>query len=227
MNPEHNAEISPAATPGSNIRVWLIEDNDAYRRSLSRVIDLLDDCVCEYDFDSAESAIRRFKEGRQPDVVLLDIGLPGIDGITAIGQIREIYPDCKLVILTVFDDHDRIFGAVCAGADGYLLKTSSNEDIERAIRETLAGGASMTPQVARKVLTLMNHSRPTADDSGLSPREMEVLSRLVEGMTKEEIGVALGISRHTVDKHVRAIYQKLHVNTRAGATAAAIRRGLV
>ena len=211
------------------VRVWVVEDNEPYRRTLSRILGFTPDCRCDHMFGSAEAALQQLILDGPPDVLLLDIGLPGIDGITAIGRFRQLRPDLKIVILTVFDDHDRIFAAVCAGADGYLLKTSSSEDIERAIIEVSRGGASMTPQVAKKVLALMSTQRPRSgeNDAGLTGREMDVLKFLVEGLTKAEIGDRLGISPHTVDKHVRGIYQKLHVNTRAEATAAAMRQGLV
>lgn len=209
--------------------VWLVEDNEPYRRTLSRLLGFIPSCRCDHMSGSAEEALRKMDDGVVPDIVLLDIGLPGMDGISAIPQFRQRNAATKIIILTVFDDHDRIFGAVCAGADGYLLKTSSSEDIERAIIEVHKGGASMTPQVAKKVMDLMSSSRTRSEDgdAGLTAREMDVLKFLVEGLTKAEIGGRLGISPHTVDKHVRAIYQKLHVNTRAEATAAAVRQGLV
>jgi len=180
LNDSHDA-----AKPDRRIHVWLIEDNEPYRRTLSRIVSLIRGCRCDYLFGTAEAALEKVRETEPPDVVMLDIGLPGMDGITAIAKLRERAPQIKIIILTVFDDHDRIFAAICGGADGYLLKTSSSEDIGRAVRE------------------------------------------VVDGLTKQEISAELDISRHTVDTHVRKIYQKLHVSNRAGAVAAAIRQGLV
>jgi DNA-binding NarL/FixJ family response regulator len=207
--------------------VWLVEDNEPFRRTLARTINSLRVYRCDHTFASAEAALEKLQGDELPQLILLDIGLPGMDGVTALTHLRALAPECKLVMLTVFDDHDRIFGAVCGGADGYLLKTSSVDEIARAIGEVLAGGASMTPQIARKVLDLMTQKRSNPSDVGLTTREADVLRGVVHGLTKLEIAESLKISSHTVDTHLRSIYQKLHVNNRAGAVAAAMRQRLV
>ena len=177
---------------------------------------------------SVEETLRQIAHDGPPTVLLLDIGLPGMDGISGIPKLREAAPTTKIVILTVFDDHDKVFGAVCAGADGYLLKTSTVERIGEAILEVSTGGASMNPEIARKVLDLFaSKQRKQNPESTLTDRETEVLRHVVKGLTKKEVAVQLDLSRHTVDTHLRNIYQKLHVNNRAGAVAAAIRDGLV
>jgi DNA-binding NarL/FixJ family response regulator len=221
----HTPELSKDSKKPAD--VWLVEDNEPFRRMLARTINSLRVYRCDHAYASAEAALEKLQVEEQPQLILLDIGLPGMDGVTALTHLRQLAPNCKLVMLTVFDDHDRIFGAVCGGADGYLLKTSSADEIARAIGEVLAGGASMTPQIARKVLDLMSHKKSMPSDVGLTSREADVLRAVVQGLTKLEIGQSLKISSHTVDTHLRSIYQKLHVNNRAGAVAAAMRQRLV
>lgn len=209
------------------IRVWLVEDNERLRRTLQLAIKGIDGIECTGDHGNLESALDQLKSSDPPDVLLLDIGLPGIDGITGLPQLKQAASEMKVVILTVFDDHDRVFRAVCAGADGYLLKTSSIERIGEAIREVVSGGASMNPEIARKVLDSLSRQRAVPTGQTLTEREQDVLRLVVQGLTKKEIARELHLSAHTVDSHLRNIYQKLHVHNRAGAVAAAMRDGLV
>lgn len=215
--------------PTEIVRVWLIEDNERLRATLARAINQIPGLRCDADFCAVEPALMQLAGNQAPNVVLLDIGLPGIDGITGLPKLKEAAPQMKVVILTVFDDHDRVFRAVCAGADGYLLKTSPMERIGEALREVSRGGASMNPEIARKVLDLFNNQKPqkAPSDQGLTERELEVLRLIVAGLTKKEVAVRMELSQHTVDTHLRNIYQKLHVNNRAGAVATAIRERLV
>lgn len=207
-------------------RVWLVEDNERLRRTLRASIDNLEGISCDGDFGNLEDAFAELPKADAPNVLLLDIGLPGVDGITGLPKLKSLAPSTRVVILTVFDDKDRVFKAVCAGADGYLLKTSSVDRIGDAIREVAAGGASMNPEIARKVLdTLTKQSKPS--ETSLTDREQDVLRQVVRGLTKKEIARELELSQHTVDSHLRNIYQKLHVNNRAGAVAAALRDNLV
>lgn len=214
--------------PDKPVFVWLCEDNERFRRSLEAAINQIDGLHCTASLGSVEETLKQLAHDGPPTVLLLDIGLPGMDGISGIPKIREAAPSTKIVILTVFDDHDKVFGAVCAGADGYLLKTSTVERIGEAILEVSTGGASMNPEIARKVLDLFaNKQRKQQPESTLTDRETEVLRHVVRGLTKKEVAVQLDLSRHTVDTHLRNIYHKLHVNNRAGAVATAVRDGLV
>ncbi len=215
--------------PTEIVRVWLIEDNERLRATMARAINQIPGLRCDADYCAVEPALLQLASGAPPHVVLLDIGLPGIDGITGLPKLKQAAPQLKVVILTVFDDHDRVFRAVCAGADGYLLKTSPMDRIGEALREVSRGGASMNPEIARKVLDLFNNQKPqrAASDQGLTERELEVLRLIVAGLTKKEVAVRMDLSQHTVDTHLRNIYQKLHVNNRAGAVATAIRERLV
>lgn len=224
--PPADLAAPPAANP-SPVVVWLCEDNERFRRTLCAAINQIEGVVCTESLGSVEDTLRQLNRNPQPQVLLLDIGLPGMDGISGIPRVRACAPNTKIVILTVFDDHDKVFRAVCAGADGYLLKTSTVERISEAIREVAGGGASMNPEIARKVLDLFTHKPPAQSDGGLTERELEVLRLCVRGHTKKEIAANLDLSQHTIDSHLRNIYQKLHVNNRAGAVAAALRDGLV
>jgi len=212
------------------IRVWLIEDNEVFRRNVQRVINGLDGMVCDGSFDSAESAFAALHSNPAPDVMLLDVQLPGIDGIVALGKFKEIIPDTRVIILTVFDDAAKIFRAVCAGASGYVLKASGTDKIGESIRQVMRGGAPMTPEVAKKVLDAFAQSElmpGTEGDYGLTAREQEILRLLAEGLLKKEIADALSISVNTVSTHLRRVYDKLHVNTNTGAVAKALREGII
>lgn len=222
-----NSSPASVSEATGSVKVWLCEDNERFRRTLCAAINQIEGVSCTASLGSVEDTLRELNHNTPPDVLLLDIGLPGMDGISGLPRLRSMAPGTKIVILTVFDDHDKVFRAVCAGADGYLLKTSSVERISEAIREVCGGGASMNPEIARKVLDLFMNKPPAHSDAGLSERELDVLRLVVRGHTKKEIAAALDLSQHTVDSHLRNIYQKLHVNNRAGAVAAALRDGLV
>ncbi len=214
-----------------SIQVWLVEDNEIYCRGLARAIESAEGMNCGGEFDCAEAALEALNSKSAPQVILLDVGLPGMDGLTALEKIRELSPESRVVILTVFDDSDKIFKAVCSGANGYLLKTASTDDVITAVQQAAEGGAPMGAEVAERVLTLFANlaktKRAQADDYGLSPREKEVLHKMAEGLVTKQIASALNVSGHTVTNHIRSIYAKLHVNTNTGAVAKAIREGLV
>jgi DNA-binding NarL/FixJ family response regulator len=207
--------------------VWVVEDNDRYRRILAKMIDQMKGFICDLNCDNAEEAIEAMHERASPDVLLLDIGLPGINGIEAMQKIQSQIPSVKIIILTAFNDRERVFQAISAGADGYLLKTSSAESIETAIYDVLDGGASVSPEVARQVLDQFKKRSKERVDGLLTDREHDVLKLMVEGLTKGQIAEDLDLSTHTVDSHLRNIYLKLQVRNRAAAVAAAIRDGLV
>ena len=213
-----------------HIRVWLVEDNEVFRRNVQRVINGLDGMTCDGSFDSAESTFAALQTNPAPDVILLDVQLPGVDGIAALSKFLEAVPEVRVIILTVFDDADKIFRAVCAGASGYVLKASGTDKIGESIRQVMGGGAPMTPEVAKKVLDAFANSDllPGAKgDYGLTAREQEILRLLAEGLLKKEIADALSISVNTVSTHLRRVYDKLHVNTNTGAVAKALREGII
>lgn len=218
--------MNSAATP-TDIAVWLIEDHDDFRKMVAWQIDQIEHLRCARTFGACEEALAALATEPAPRVILCDVGLPGMDGISGISAIKALSPATHIIMLTVHDDHHKVFGAICAGASGYLLKDASEETIAAAIHDVINGGAPMNPRVAKLVLERFAHLNvaPKAD-YGLSVREREILELMVKGMIKKEIAEKLGVSYHTVNNHLRSIYEKLHVHTRGGAVAKALRERL-
>jgi DNA-binding NarL/FixJ family response regulator len=212
------------------LQVWLIEDNSAYRESLTRAVTLITPADDVRAFGNCEVALEDLARLEAPHVLLLDIGLPGMSGLEGLERFKSLAPAMLIIMVTSFDDHDRIFKAICAGASGYLLKSAPLAEITEAIRQVLRGGAPMSPQVASSVLRIlgqMGQTKPATAEYGLSPRERETLEAMVHGITLKEIAHRMDISHHTVDTYVRNIYSKLHVRSRGGAVAKALRERLL
>jgi DNA-binding NarL/FixJ family response regulator len=151
-----------------------------------------------------------------------------MDGIDGIARLRQLAPQMAIVILTVFEEDDKVFRAICAGAAGYLLKTSSTEDIASAIRSAAAGGSPINPTIARRVLEMFSKANTASQkDYGLTPREMDILKLLVEGSTIKDAAAQLGIGYYTADEYIRSVYEKLQVRSRGSAIAKAVKEGLV
>jgi len=205
--------------------IWIVEDHEDCRRAVARVINRTGNLSCDHAFTTCEDALAALAREPAPDVMLLDVGLPQMNGIQGIREINSRVPSIAIIMLTVYDDHEKIFEAISAGASGYLLKTADAQAIINAIREVQTGGAPMNPRVARMVLEMLTRfGPPSKRDYGLSPRESEVLELMSQGLIKKEIADRLGLSYHTVDNHLRNIYSKLHVNTRSQAVAKALGR---
>lgn len=207
--------------------LWLIEDNGLFRATLARGLERTGRFVCTGSFRTAEAALAAAVPGAEPAAVLLDVGLPGMDGIEALPRLRERLPSSALIVLTVFEDEDKIMRAICSGAQGYLLKTAPVSEIAAAIDDVLGGGSPMNSRIARRVLELFSRLVPPRKDYGLTARETEILQQMVEGRIKKEIASHVGLSVHTVNTHMRNIYEKLQVNTVNGAVAKALRERLV
>lgn len=219
----------PLANPNT-IRVCLVEDHETFRRSLQRLCTPARDLRCIGAFANAEAllaALRDPQASERPDVLLLDVGLPGRSGLEVIPDLHALAPDCRVVILTVFEDEKKISQAISAGASGYLLKTARPEQIVKAIREAAHGGSPMSPAIAASVVKILARLTKPAPAVNLSPRERELLALLVEGLTAKEIADRLGVSIHTTDTHTRHLYVKLGVHSRAAAAARALRDRLV
>lgn len=216
------------AAASKNASVWLVEDHPDCRTTVARVINQIPGLQCARAFASCEEALAALDAEAHPRVILMDVALPGMNGIAGIREIKSRWPDIDVIVLTVYDDHEKVFEAICAGASGYLLKNSSEEVIAAAIQEVLQGGAPMNPRVARLVLNMFSRlASPPKSDYGLSAREKNILELMVQGLIKKEIADGLSLSYHTVDNHLRSIYSKLHVHTRGGAVAKALKERLI
>ncbi len=207
--------------------VWVVEDSTEFRAAVCDLIEQQPDLQCGESFASGEALFEHLNHHFAPELILVDIGLPGVDGSEVIERVRRISPATLLVVLTIHEDNDKIFSAICAGARGYLLKTAPPERILAAVREALAGGAPMTPQIARRVLNLFTQIKAPRWDYDLTDREKDVLSELVSGKTKAEMGKSMYLSPHTIDTHLRNIYAKLHVHSRTEAVAKAFKEKLL
>ena len=208
--------------------VWVVEDSALYRDTLASLIDRSERFRCAQVFGDGHSAVQALNDGKElPRVILMDLALPGMNGIECTRAIRKRTPSIPVVVLTVNQSNDRIFEAICAGASGYMLKSDTSDDILRGIAIALDGGAAIDGQIARRILEMFSHMVTPKADYGLSQREREILELLVEGHTKHRIATQLQLSPHTIDGHVRNIYSKLHVNNRSGAVAKAVKENLL
>jgi DNA-binding NarL/FixJ family response regulator len=214
-------EAAERASTTEVVRVYIVEDLDPIREAYELLLRWTPGFECAGVASSAELALQEPVDAA-PDVVLLDIGLPGMTGLEALTPLRALWPKAEFLVLTVFDDPDRVFEALKAGASGYLVKTAPPTEVLEAIRELHAGGAPMSASVARKVVAAFRAPAPPSDD--LTRREREVLDHLVSGETVKQIAEALFVSPATVAFHVRQIYEKLHVHTRGEAVARALGR---
>ena len=226
-NEPHQQSSFSAAAPAAVIKVAIIEDQRDIRECLTFLINGTEGYSCTGSFRTMEEALDKI--GHQlPDVVLSDIGLPGMDGIAGIRILKERYPSLLMLMLTVYDDDERIFDAMCAGASGYLLKKTPPARLIDSLREAVQGGAPMSPEVARRVIALFREFRPPDRvDYELTPHETRLLKLFVEGHNYKTAAAELGVSVNTVNFHVRSIYEKLQVHTRSEAVAKALLNRLV
>ena len=209
------------------IRVLIFEDNLSLRNSLYQLINGSEGFTCVGAFENCSQLLKNV-EDTKPDIVLMDIQMPGINGIEAVKMLREKYPRLKIMMQTIFEDREKIFQSIYAGASGYVLKNTAPSRFLEFIKETYERGAPMSPTVAAKVLLMITqHDPPTVEHFNLSDREKEVLSFLVKGMSYKLIAETCFISIDTVRAHIRNIYEKLHVHSKAEAVATAIKSKLV
>jgi DNA-binding NarL/FixJ family response regulator len=209
------------------ITVAIIEDLREVREGLTALVNGTPGFRCSGGFRTVEDALRAMSRER-PDVILVDLGLPGMSGIEGIRIMKERYPETPTVVLTVYDDEDEIFDALCAGASGYLLKNTPPARLLESLKEVVGGGAPMSPEVARRVVKLFREIRPPARAShNLTPQETELLKLLVEGHNYKTAAAELGITTNTVSFHLRNIYAKLQVHSKSEAVAKALRDHLV
>jgi DNA-binding NarL/FixJ family response regulator len=207
------------------IRILIFEDNACLREGLSQLLMLRDEYQIAGQYDNATQVIAQ-TEMHNPDLILMDIEMPGISGIEAVKLLRTVNRDVQIIMLTVFDDHSHVFDALKAGANGYLLKRNVSDRLLTSIREVLDGGAPMSPSIARMVIGEMQSLKP-APGYRLSEREKQILSSLADGNSFKMIAADLEISLETVRTHIKRIYEKLHVHSQIEAVSKAIREKLV
>ncbi|MCU1263925.1 MAG: liaR 1 [Acidobacteria bacterium] len=216
-----------AGPPPPLIKTAIVEDQKSIRESLSIFINGTPGYSCTGGFRTMEEALEKIKFDL-PDVVLCDIGLPGMSGIEGIRIIKDRYPKIKVLMLTVYEDDDRIFDALCAGASGYLLKRTTPERLLESMRDAVAGGAPMSPEVASKVVALFRDIRPPdRADYQLTPHEVRLLKMLIDGHNYVTAAAELGVSVNGVKFHMRNIFDKLQVHSKSEAVAKVLRDRIV
>jgi DNA-binding NarL/FixJ family response regulator len=207
------------------IRLVIYDDNQQRRDSLLALLSLAEDMECVADFPDCSHVLEDMMQ-YHPDVVLMDIEMPNVDGISGVSLIKKDHPDIRIIMQTVFEDEEKIFASLKAGAEGYILKNASAEKITQSIEEVYQGGAYMTPSVALRVMSYFN--KPVKDDEyRLTLKEKEVLKLLSEGMSYKMVADKLGISYFTVNSHIKKIYEKLHVHSLGEAVSLALKNKIV
>lgn len=222
-----NDSVDLTGEPAKPIRTAIIEDQKNIREGLASLLNFTPGFECVGSYNSMEEALYRIKSN-VPDVVLSDIGLPGMDGIEGIGILRERYPDLIILMITVYDDDERIFDAICAGASGYLLKRTPPAKLLESLREAAHGGSPMSPEVATRVLKLFREVRPPERvDYDLTPHETRLLKLLVEGHNYNTAAKETKVSINTVKFYIKRIYEKLQVHSKSEAVAKALRERII
>jgi len=214
-------------TDSATLKVGIIEDQPKIREGLRALIEGTEGYRCVGSFGSMEEALA--KVGYElPDVLLVDIGLPGMSGIEGIRRLKNQHPELAMLMLTVYDDDRRIFDALCAGACGYLLKNTPPARLLECLKEAVGGGAPMSPEVARRVVALFREIRPPERaDYALTPHEVRILTLLVEGHNYKTAADELGVSVNTIRFHMRSIYEKLQVHSKSQAVSKALRNRII
>jgi DNA-binding NarL/FixJ family response regulator len=216
-----------ASTARAVIRVAVVEDHREYRDYLVALLNGTPGLRCTESFRSMEEALEKIA-ANLPDAALVDIGLPGMTGVEGITILKHRHPNILLLALTVYDDDERIFDALCAGASGYLLKKTQPADLIESLKDVIAGGAPMSPEVARRVITLFRDIRPHEKaDYHLTPHEIKILKLLMEGRSYRTVASELKVTPSTVSFHLQKIYEKLQVHSKTEAVAKALRNRLI
>ncbi len=216
-------------TPNDIIAVTIIEDNHFLRQGWRSLLEAQNDMIVLEDYENCELALASESIG-QSNVILMDIGLPGMSGVEGVSRLLKKYPSLNIIMCTVFDDDDHVFDAICSGAVGYLLKKTPPQELVAAIREAVRGGSPMTERIARKVIRSFH--RPSqrsseANPDALTAREQEVLEKLAEGNSYATIADALGISLNSVRSYIRHIYDKLQVHSKTEAVSKGLKQRII
>jgi DNA-binding NarL/FixJ family response regulator len=219
----HITNSSPASAV---VKVAIVEDQRKFREATTAIIDGTEGFSCTGSFRSMEEALDKIKNNL-PDVVLVDIGLPGMCGIEGIQLLKERHPQLILLVYSVYDDDERIFDALCAGASGYLLKKTPPTRLLESLAEAAAGGAPLTPEVASRVVRLFRDYRPPDRNYELTPHELRLLKLLMDGHNYKTAAQELHVTTHTISFHLQRIYDKLHVHSKTEAVAKALQHRLL
>jgi DNA-binding NarL/FixJ family response regulator len=205
------------------VKIGIVEDNTTLRQSMENLFNKTDDMKCVVSLNNLLNVTSEFSRTK-PQIVLMDIGLPNISGIEGVTTVKANFPDTQVLMFTVFEDDDKIFDAIRAGASGYLLKKTAPEEIIEAVRELYNGGAPMSPSIARRVIgSFQSPSPKPPDDYQLTTREKEILYSLVDGLSYKKIADKYCVSISTVRTHICNVYNKLHVNSKSQAVAKVLR----
>ena len=205
------------------IRVAIVEDNQTLRNSLTNLLNYTEGMQCVASLGNLMNVVSELGKSR-PDIVLMDIGLPNISGIEGVRTVKNNFPAIQVLMFTVFEDEEKIFDAIRAGASGYLLKKTPPDEIIESIQQLYNGGAPMSPSIARKVIHAFQEAPAELEDFQLTPREKEILYSLVDGLSYKKIAEKYFISISTIRTHISNIYQKLHVNTKSQAVAKVLKQ---
>jgi DNA-binding NarL/FixJ family response regulator len=197
------------------IDIVIVEDDQTIREAIKEFLDNSDNLSCNNAFDSVESLLSYLSEENKPDIILMDIGLPGMSGISGIKLLKEKFPEINTIMLTIYHDTHKIFQSLCAGASGYLLKNAPFSEIKKAIEVVSEGGSTMSPQIARKVIEHFQSGEKINSESKLTDKEKEIVSCLVDGLSYKMIATQEKISIETVRSHIKNIYKKLQVHSKA------------
>ncbi|MCW1921885.1 response regulator transcription factor [Luteolibacter arcticus] len=209
-----------------SIRVGIVEDNRGVRETWAKLVAAEPGLECVGSFVNGEDALASFP-GSPPDVVLMDIRLPGMTGIECTARLKALLPQTQILVVTVYTDNEYLFDALKAGASGYLLKCTNREELAHSIRDVAAGGAPMSGSIARRVIEAFHRPAPAHPTAGaLSPREKEILGLLAQGLVAKDVARRIDLSYQTVRVHLRNIYEKLHVHSRDEAVAKYLQGGL-
>lgn len=203
--------------------IAIVEDNVKIRDLIQKFLNMQEDMNCDIVESSVESFLKFLKSGQKPDIVLMDINLEGMTGIEGMKLIKQKHPEIEIIMLTIYHDSHKIFESLKAGASGYLLKHTSLPEIKDALDMVLKGGSPMSPQIARKVIGHFQEKPEEKPDSGLTPREHEIVNGLVDGLSYKMIADRMDISIDTVRAHIRNIYKKLQVNSKAQVIAKSLK----
>jgi DNA-binding NarL/FixJ family response regulator len=221
------AERNPVRVTDDVIRIWIIEDNIRLRRYLVKYLSEPDDLQCTGEFSNCEDALESLDSSLPPQVLLIDLGLPGMNGSAGISEFKRRHPEIEALVLTVSNERDKVFEAIAAGASGYLLKNASIGEIEEACRKLARGESSLDGAIARMMLGTFQKTNSKKVEHGLTDRELEILQQLADGFYCKEIAQTLGISQATVNFHCGNLYKKLHVQSQRSAILEAKKRGIL